>query len=96
LHADYGRVTEGLIASGEFLSGDQLAAAETATTVRRRGGSTEVTDGPFVESKEHLVGYYLIDVKDLDRAVEIAGQIPDTRWGGVEVRPVMDMSSVEM
>ena len=55
-----------------------------------------MTDGPFVETKEHLAGYYIVDVKDLDRALALAAKIPDARFGGVEVRPVLDMSGAEM
>ena len=56
-----------------------------------RDGKTTTTDGPFAETKEVLGGYYIVDVPDLDRAIELAGQIPDARTGGVEVRPIMDM-----
>ena len=96
LNADYGTFTKNIVDSGEFVSGDPLAGTETATTVRVRGGAAETTDGPFVEFKEHLAGYYVVDVKDLDRAIALAGQIPDARFGAVEVRPVLDMSGVEM
>src|SRR5438552_3869348 len=74
----------------------RLAGTETASTVRVGQGGAEVTDGPFVESKEHLAGYYVVDVKDLDRALALAARIPDARFGAVEVRPVLDMSGAEM
>jgi hypothetical protein len=96
LMAEYGTFTKDIVDSGEFVSGDPLAGTETASTVRVRAGATDVTDGPFVESKEHLAGYYIVDVKDLDRALALAARIPDARFGGVEVRPVLDMSGVEM
>jgi hypothetical protein len=96
LMGEYGTLTKDIVDSGEFVSGDPLAGVETATTVKIRGGSAETTDGPFVETKEHLAGYYLVDVKDLDRALALAAKIPDARFGGVEVRPVLDMSGVEM
>ena len=96
LNRDYGTFTQDIVASGEFVSGDPLAGLETATTVRVRGGETESTDGPFVESKEHLAGYYVVDCKDLDRALALAARIPDARLGAIEVRPVLDMSGVEM
>ena len=74
------------------LGGDQLASADTATTVRVDGGETLTTDGPFVETKEELGGYYVIDAGDLDEAVAFAARIPAARFGGaIEVRPVVEM-----
>jgi hypothetical protein len=96
LNTEYGTFTQDIVASGEFVSGDPLAGVEAATTVKVRGGETDTTDGPFVESKEHLAGYYVVDCKDLDRALALAARIPDARFGGIEVRPVLDMSGVEM
>jgi hypothetical protein len=96
LNAEYGVFTKDIVDSGEFVSGDPLAGPEATSTVRVRQGSTEVTDGPFVESKEHLAGYYVVDVKDLDRALALAARIPDARFSAVEVRPVLDMSGAEM
>jgi hypothetical protein len=94
--AEYGTFTQDIVSSGEFVSGDPLAGVDTATTVKVRGGESETTDGPFVETKEHLAGYYIVDVKDLDRALALAARIPDARFGAIEVRPVLDMSGVEM
>jgi hypothetical protein len=96
LMGEYGAFTKEIIDSGEFVSGDPLADTATATTVRVRGGATETTDGPFVESKEYLAGYYVVDCKDHDRAVALAARIPDARFSAIEVRPVMDMSGAEM
>ena len=74
------------------LGGDQLAGADTATTVRVDGGEMLTTDGPFVETKEELGGYYVIDAGDLDEAVAFAARIPAARFGGaIEVRPVVEM-----
>jgi hypothetical protein len=71
--------------------GAQLQPPETATTVRTGNGSALTTDGPFVETKEALGGYYLIEADDADAAIEIAKRIPATRMGGaVEVRPVVE------
>jgi hypothetical protein len=71
--------------------GDQLQPPETATTVRVESGSTLTTDGPFVETKEALGGYYLLDADDLDAAIEMAARIPAARMGGaIEVRPVVE------
>jgi hypothetical protein len=71
--------------------GDQLQAAETATTVRVEDGKTVTTDGPFVETKEALGGYYLFEADDLDAAIGLAARIPAARMGGaIEVRPVVE------
>jgi hypothetical protein len=73
------------------VGGDQLQPVETATTVRVDNGSTLTTDGPFLETKEELGGYYMLDADDLDGAVEIAARIPAARLGGaIEVRPVVE------
>lgn len=74
---------------GVMRGGNALQDATTATTVRVRGGKVDVTDGPFAETKEILGGYYLLDCKDLDEAIEFAGKIPGAQYGSVEVRPVM-------
>lgn len=77
---------------GIYVAGDGLQGVETATTVRVRDGKTVLTDGPFAETKEHLGGYYIIDAKDLDEAIEFAAKIPDVIRGSVEVRPIADYS----
>jgi hypothetical protein len=77
--------------SPAVIGGDQLQPVETATTLRIENGQTLLTDGPFVEAKEHLGGYYLVDADDLDGALEIAARIPAARMGGaVEVRPLVE------
>ena len=91
MFAEYGEFTAKIVASGEMVSGDALEGVETATTVRVRDGKRTSTDGPFAETKEVLAGYYLVDVPDLDRAIELAAMIPDAKFGAVEVRPVLDM-----
>jgi hypothetical protein len=91
LFKDYYAFTEEIRGSGEYVSGDPLQGAETATTVRLRDGRRHTTDGPFAESKEVLAGYYVVDVSSLDRALELAAKIPDAVSGAVEVRPVLDM-----
>jgi hypothetical protein len=76
--------------SPAVIGGDQLQPVETATTVRVQNGQTLLTDGPFVEAKEHLGGYILVDADDLDAALEIAARIPAARMGGaIEVRPLV-------
>jgi hypothetical protein len=91
MHPEYMTFTQQIIESGEFVSGEPLQGPEAATTVRVRDGGVATTDGPYVESKEHVGGYYVVDVKDLDRAIELAAKIPDARTGGVEVRPILEL-----
>ena len=74
------------------VGGAQLQPAETATTVRVENGETLLTDGPFIDAKEHLGGYLVIETEDLDAALAIAARIPAARMGGaVEVRPLVEM-----
>jgi hypothetical protein len=91
LTPEYMTFTQSIVESGEIVGGDKLEGPETATSVRVRDGRATTTDGPFVETKEVLGGYYVVDVKDLDRALELAAQIPSARYGGVEVRPIAVM-----
>jgi hypothetical protein len=73
------------------VGGEQLQPVETATTVRVQDGRTLLTDGPFLEAKEHLGGFYLVEADDLDAALEIAARVPAARMGGaVEVRPLVE------
>lgn len=73
------------------IGGERLQPVETATTVRVENGQTLLTDGPFVDAKEHLGGYYLVEADDLDGALEIAARIPAARMGGaIEVRPLVE------
>jgi hypothetical protein len=90
-HGEYFAFTKALVDSGEMVSGDALHGPDTATTVSVRDGETITTDGPFAEMKEVIGGYYVVDVSDLDRAIELASQIPDARVGKIEVRPLVDM-----
>jgi hypothetical protein len=89
--AEYMKFTQEIIDSGELQSGERLRDADTATTVRVRNGDVITTDGPFAETKEVLGGYYVVDCKDLDRAIELAAKLPNARTGSIEVRPVWDM-----
>ena len=73
---------------GAFRDGDALQPATTATTIRVRDGQTMTTDGPFAETKEALGGFYLIEARDLDEALELAAACPGAQWGSVEVRPI--------
>jgi len=74
--------------SGNCVASEALQPVATATTVRVRGGKTTVTDGPFAETKECLAGFYLIEAKDLDEAIQVASRIPPAQVGSIEVRPV--------
>jgi hypothetical protein len=76
--------------SGHLLAGEALQPVETATTVRVRNGRMSTTDGPFAETKEQLGGYYLIEARDLNDAIQVAAKIPSARIGSIEVRPVVD------
>jgi hypothetical protein len=87
---EYYKFTEAINARGINQGGEALAGVETATTVRVRDGKTMTTDGPFAETKEVLGGFYLIDVPDLDAAVEVAAELPGSWHGTVEVRPLWD------
>jgi hypothetical protein len=74
--------------SGNCIASEALQSVQTATTVRVRNGKLSVTDGPFAETKEQLTGFYLIEAKDLDEAIQLAAKIPPARVGSIEVRPV--------
>jgi hypothetical protein len=83
-------LSEELTARGQYLGGAPLYPSSSATSVRVRDGKRLVTDGPFAETREQLGGYMLIDVKDLDEAIAVAGRIPLAHTGTVEIRPVRD------
>jgi hypothetical protein len=90
--SEYYAFTEAIKRSGHYLGGEALQPVATATSVRVRHGKTTTTDGPFAETKEQLGGYYLIEGKDLNDAIQIAARIPSARFGTVEVRPVMEFN----
>jgi hypothetical protein len=81
--------TQALADAGVLVAGNALQPAETATTVRVRGGETVISDGPFADTKELLAGYFLIDVPDLDAALAWSARMPDIERNAVEVRPVV-------
>ena len=85
---EYFAFTEGSKKSGHYVGGNALQPVHTATTVRVRGGKMSTTDGPFAETKEQLGGYYLIEAKDLNDAIQVAAKIPAAKTGSVEVRPI--------
>ena len=76
--------------SGHYLGGNALQPVSTATTIRVRNGKLATTDGPFAETKEQLGGYYLIEARDLNDAIQVASKIPSARIGSIEVRPIME------
>ncbi|HEX6306325.1 MAG TPA: YciI family protein [Anaerolineales bacterium] len=82
-----------LVKNGHGIAGDALQSINTARTVRVQRGKTSVTDGPYVETKEQVGGFILMDARDLEEAVHLASNIPPARLGGVEVRPVWDMTA---
>lgn len=88
---EYLDFTDGIRKSGHYLGGNRLQPTHAATTVRIRNGKLSTTDGPYAETKEQLGGYYLIDAKDLNEAIQIAARIPGARVGGIEVRPTWEV-----
>ena len=87
----YGAYTEALVKAGVMQAGERLRPTSDATSVRVRGGKTEVLNGPYAETREQLGGYYLIDVADLDAALAWAARCPGSSHGTVEVRPIWAM-----
>jgi hypothetical protein len=87
----YGAYTDALVAAGALLAGERLRPTSDATSVRVRGGKTEVLNGPYAETREQLGGYYLIDVPDLDAALAWAARCPSSSIGTIEVRPIWEM-----
>ena len=83
-----------LASQGKFIAASPLQSVATATSVRLRDNRRLVTDGPFAETREQLGGYFLIEAKDLDEAIQVAGRIPAAQWGTVEIRPVVDLGSM--
>jgi hypothetical protein len=88
---EYRQFTQQIKDSGQFVAGEQLHPTSAATSVRVRNGQRVVTDGPFAETSEQLGGYFLIDARNLDEAIDIAGRIPSARLGTVEIRPVVEV-----
>jgi hypothetical protein len=82
---------DGFRERGVLLAAEALEPIETAATVRVRNGKVSVTDGPFAETKEQLAGFYLLDARDLNDAIQMAAKIPPAREGSVEVRPVREL-----
>jgi hypothetical protein len=89
-------LSDALAESGELVVSEGLDDQANAVRVRLRDGETMTTDGPFAEVKEQLAGFYLVECESLERAVELAAQVPDAAFTDVEVRPVLDLRGMEM
>jgi len=87
---EYMSYGEGIKQSGHYVGSNRLQPSHTATTVRVRNGKISATDGPYMETKEQLGGYYLIEGKDLNDAIQVASRCPGARHGSIEVRPVFE------
>ena len=93
IYGEYRQLKEDLESKGQCLAGDELQPASKATIVRVRDGKQMVTDGPFAETREQLGGFFLIEAKDVEEAISIAGRIPSVRTGTIEVRPAMEVAA---
>ena len=93
-YAESIQLTQQLQANGQYIAASPLESVSTATIVRVRKGKQLVTDGPFAETHEQLGGYFLIDARDLNEAINIAGRIPAAHKGTVEIRPVVELSGL--
>jgi hypothetical protein len=89
--AEYGKFSEAMAKRGVLQGGERLHPTTDATTVQVRNGEVLTSDGPFAETKEQIGGYFVVDCKDLDEAIEVAAKIPGARLGTIEVRPIWEM-----
>ena len=87
---EYFAFTDGIKKSGHYIGGEALQPVQTATTIRIRNGKLSTTDGPFAETKEQLGGFYFINARDLNDAIQVASKIPSARLGSIEIRPVQE------
>ena len=90
-YVESAQLTQDLNAKGQHVAAGPLHSVATATSVRVRDGKRIVTDGPFAETREQLGGYYVVEAKDLDEALDIAERIPPAKYGTIEVRPLMEI-----
>jgi hypothetical protein len=88
---EYIKFGEDMGRRGVLTGGERLRPTTDATTVRVRDGEVLTSDGPFAETKEQMGGFYLVDCKDLDEAIDVASRIPGARHGSIEVRPIWEM-----
>ncbi len=91
LNARHLQFNEGLLASGQFIEAEALESATATTCVRVRHGKAVITDGPYAETKEQLAGFYLIEARDLDEALQVATRIPSAPLGTIELSPCRDL-----
>ncbi len=91
----YFALNEKLKADGVMRGGEGLKGINTATSIKVRGGKIDVMDGPYAETKEHLGGYYVIEVADLDAALKYAAMVPSAQHGTIEIRPLLDYNPVD-
>ncbi len=89
---EYLAFTDTIKRSGHWLASERLQRTPTAVTVRSRNGKISTTDGPFAETKEQLGGFYMIEARDLNDAIQVASRIPGTRMGSIEVRPIWELN----
>lgn len=89
----YFQFTEEIRRSGNYVAGEALQPVQSTMSLRKRNGKLSTTDGPFIETKEQLGGFYLIEARDLNEACQIAARIPSVSTGTIEVRPVVDFST---
>jgi hypothetical protein len=87
---EYFKFTDDIKKNGSYLAGEALQPVNTATTVRVRNGKISSTDGPFAETKEQLGGFYMVNARDLNEAIQIAAKIPSAKIGSIEVRPIVE------
>jgi hypothetical protein len=92
LKAEYGAFVEALAKAEGCSAGERLQSSTTATTVRQQDGKTAVLDGPYADTKEQLAGYYIIDVPSLDEAIVWAKRCPSSKYGSIEIRPMLDQA----
>jgi hypothetical protein len=90
---EYFAFTNQVKESGQYVAGEALQPVKTATTIRVRDGRLLTTDGPFAETTEQLGGFYMIEARDLNEAIQVAARIPSARIGSIEIRPVVDFSA---
>lgn len=91
VHQQYMTYTQDIAASGHLVGGEALVTSDQARTVTTRNGRQSTTDGPYAETKEQLGGYYLVEARDLNEAIQLATRIPGAQFGSIEVRPVAEM-----
>jgi hypothetical protein len=95
-YAAHAALEEALARSGELIVTEALGDPSHAKTVVQREGRIVTTDGPFAETKEHLAGFYLVECENMERAIAVAAQLPEASVGAIEVRPVMNLSALDV